>query len=118
MIHKSENLFKQGREGVPFNHYATKCGLNASYAEVSFLWKAVTCKHCLLFAPIKATRTNRDKLSSERKDAIKKTYLELKKLRFNYGQMVLEMNRLGLKTQTGKEVTLENLKSFLYRNNL
>lgn len=118
MIHKSENLSKQGREGVPFNHYSTKCGLNASYAEVSFLWKPVTCKHCLLFAPIKITRNSNDKASDKRKSELKNMYLVLKKLRFNYDQMVLEMNRLGLKTQTGKDVTLHNLKSFVYRNNL
>jgi hypothetical protein len=117
-MHKQDGLAKIHNENAPFNHYQTKCGIYANYAEISFLWTTVTCSDCLRFKPLKHTRKTDDALSNERKEALIKTYKELYVLRFNMPQMVAEMRRLNLVTQKGREINVVNLESFLRRNNL
>jgi hypothetical protein len=117
-MHKQDGLAKIHNENAPFNHYETKCGVHANYDNVAFLWTNVTCQRCLIFKPKKITRKTNDILSNERKEILIKTYKELQKLRFNIPQMVAEMKRLNLVTQTGNEITVKNLEAFLRRNNL
>jgi hypothetical protein len=117
-MHKQDGLAKIHNAELPFNHYETKCGIHANYDNVAFLWTNVTCGRCLVFKPSKTTRKTNDILSTERKEILIKTYKELHKLRFNMPQMVAEMRRLNLVTQTGKEINVINLESFLRRNNL
>jgi hypothetical protein len=89
-----------------------------NYDSVAFLWTNVTCQRCLIFKPKKITRKTNDILSNERKEILIWTYKELKRLRFNMPQMVAEMKRLNLVSQTGNEITVKNLEAFLRRNNL
>jgi hypothetical protein len=117
-MHKQDGLAKIHNENAPFNHYETKCGIHANYDNVAFLWTNVTCQRCLIFKPEKITCKTNYVLSNERKEILIKTYKELYKLRFNMHQMVAEMRRLNLVTQTGKEINAINLESFLRRNNL
>lgn len=117
-MHKQDGLAKIRKDDAPFNHYKTKCGVHASYSDVSFLWTSVTCEQCLKFKPKKITRKTSDLLSNERRDVLIRQIKELKKLRFTHNQMVLELQRLKAITQTGREINASNLEAFMRRNDL
>jgi hypothetical protein len=118
MIHKQDGASKIKALTAPANHYRTKCGIYAEYKKQSILWLDVTCKRCLILRPEGLKRKVADIQSIKRKEILTKVYKELKKLRFNMPQIVAEMNRLRILTETGREVTVSNLQSFATRNNL
>jgi len=117
-MHKQDGLAKIRQGDAPFNHYKTKCGINANYNEVSFLWTTVTCKKCLEYKPHKNTRKTNDVLSNERKGKLIKAIKELQKLRYTHNQLVLELQRMNIRTQTDREINASNLEAFMRRNNL
>jgi hypothetical protein len=118
MMHKQDGLAKIRKDDAPFNHYETKCGIHANYDNVAFLWTNVTCKECLTSKPIKATRKTNDVISNERKSKLIKAIKELKRLRYTHNQMVLELQRMDIRTQTDREINDSNLEAFMRRNDL
>jgi hypothetical protein len=117
-MHKQDGHSKIHKDGAPFNYYKTKCGVYASYDNVAFLWPTVTCAECLEFKPRKTTRKTNDLISNERKDKLIKAIKELKRLRYTHHQMVLELQRTNIRTQTDREINDSNLEAFMRRNDL